>query len=161
LLHAYSDAGNTTLYRPLLKTYFTQLQARYTTTTTPSNTALDASSSQGPAVLLAAAAASGKADMASLPRAHISDMGSLTAPIFHPASPTRTGGAPLSPLAAAQQTTTDLASYYQQQAAALGPTPSLAVGQALTQWVPSVRRERAFVAELFRLRPEEVEDDQG
>jgi hypothetical protein len=66
----------------------------------------------------------------------------------------------LSPL----QTTTpsdSLAGYYQQQAAAMGPTPSLAIGQALTQLVPLVRREQAFVTELFRLRPEEVEDDHG
>ncbi len=109
--------------------------------------------------------------MASLPRAHISDMGSLTAPVLQPlqppASPTHrffTGnGAPppqqQQPPPSPRAQTTDLASYYQQQAAALGPTPSLAVGQALTQWVPSVRRERVFVTELFKLRPEEVEDD--
>lgn len=140
LLHAYSHAGSSTLYRPLLKAYFSQLLQQQLQTR-PSSSNLDA----------AAHTTMGKADFASLPRAHIRDMGHSV--VLYPASSSFGNQSPTTAMGG-------LASYYQQQAAALGNcTGSLAIGQALTQLVPLVRREQFFVTELFKLRPEEVADD--
>ncbi len=167
LLHAYSDAGNHHLYRPLLKTYFTQLHSRVTGATTAGGGGGQASSnadgSLSPPLMLSTVT---NASMASLSRAHINDFGAhAVVQMPAPSAGGRRGGVGMG-MGLPSSPTSDVSSYYQQQASLLqggqgggGMAPSLAIGQALTQLVPLVKREQMFVTELFKLKPEEVEED--
>ena len=186
LLHAYSDAGNLTLYKPLLKAYFAQLHARVVGSGggggSGSSSMLGASiggggggRGGGDGTLSPPLNLSGitSAAMASLPRAHINDFGAHGAVALPPPSSSFRGGKGASPLPYSSGTS-DVASYYQQQASLLqqggsggmgggggggGMAPSLAIGQALTQLVPLVKKEQIFVTELFKLKPGENEED--
>ena len=193
LLHAYSDAGKSMLYKPLLKAYFVQLHAKVVGSggrggsSSSSNSSMIGASSGGGggggrdgaiSPPLNRSGITGAA-MASLPRAHINDFGAYDAVALPPPLSSREGRgvgmggtSPVSPRN--NSTSKNVTSYYQQQASLLqqggsggmggggggwGMPLSLAIGQALIQLAPLVKKEQTFVTDLFKLKPEEKEED--
>lgn len=165
LLHRYSEAGSSGLYRPFLKAYFAELHAKTQTQGGTGNSGWFEGGVPAPSIFSNQTTAS----MAALPRAHINDFGSQGVVAFPPPSLRGNGSEPMFGHPKVSSSIPGAAtSYYQQQACLLqqertggkgmGLTRSMAIDQACAELVPVVRREQHFIVELFKLQVDDSED---